>query len=264
MKIGFIGTGNMSRHLIAGLLQKGVAGSDIYVSARNFEKLQAYAAPRGLNACQTNIEVAQLSDYLFLGVKPVMAADVMAEIAPFIRPEEQLVLSFMAGVSLDQLTAGLGPVSLLRLMPNLNVAVNAGSIALAAGSEVDDEDLKEITVLLSLLGTVYPFAEKDFSTFVALAGSSPAFIYVMIDAMSRAAVKYGLPKDLATKIAAEVVAGSGQLAGRSDKTPWDLVDQVSSPGGSTVEGVLALQEYGFPTAITKAMEATLKKDQLGK
>lgn len=264
MKIGFIGTGNMSRHMIAGFLQKGIAAADIFVSAANFDKLVAYATPLGLSVCQTNVEVTEKCDYLFLGVKPVVAPVVLAEIAPFIRPDEQLILSFMASVTLADLENGLGPVNLFRLMPNLNVAVNAGSIALAHTDTVDAEDLSEVTDLLTLLGSVYPFAEKDFSTFVALAGSSPAFIYVMIDAMSRAAVKYGLPKPLATKIAAEVVAGSGKLCAASNASPWELVDQVSSPGGSTVEGVLALQEFGFPTAITKAMEATLEKDLKGK
>lgn len=261
MKIGFIGTGNMAKHMITGFLQKGIAPSDILVSAHNLEKLQAYAAPLGLTVCATNEAVAQGADYLFLGVKPALIPTITKEIAPFLRPEEQLILSFATGISLGNLTQLLGPVPLVRLMPNLNVAVNLGSIAIAFGSEVDHEDQQEITSFLQHLGSVYPFPEDQFSTFVALAGSSPAFIYAFIDALSRTAVKYGLPKKLATTIAAEVVAGSGTLAKKSGTNPWDLVDQVSSPGGSTVEGVLALQEFGFANAITKAMIATLEKDQ---
>ena len=112
-----------------------------------------------------------------------------------------------------------------------------------------------------MIGQTEILTEKDFSTCVALAGSSPAYVYFFIDAMSRAGVKYGLKKDQATKIAAQAVLGSAQKVLADQKTPMQLVDDVCSPGGTTIAGLLAMEEAGFMTAVIKGMDATINKDQ---
>ncbi len=264
LKLGFIGTGKMAQHFITGFLKAGIKREDIFVSSRHFEKLQTYAMDQKINPCASNKEVVKHADLLFIGVHPEQKEAVLTEIAPYINPEEQTVLSFMTGVSLPTLEEFLGPVKLVRLMPNLNVAVNKGAIALTFSQELDEEDQKEIETLLKKVGEIYFLPEKDFSTFVALAGSAPAFVYLFIDSLSRMGVKYGFSKDMSTQIVSQMVAGSGLLSNASSKTPTELMDEVASPGGSTIEGILALENSDFKKAIFEAFEATLKKDQVNR
>lgn len=255
MKIGFIGTGKMSKSIIAGLLKKGFKPENIIVSAKHVTPLKAYAKNLNLEVAKNNQEVVEKADYIFLGIHP---SDLTAlkEIAPFINPEGQVFLSFMSGVSLTALENVLGPVKIVRLMPNLNVSVNEGTIAYTFSEEMP-EDAEDILQLLNTLGKTYSLEEKDYPTFVALAGSSPAFIYLFIDAMSRVGVKYGIPKNLATEIAANACLGSAKLLLERGKNPWELVDNVSSPNGSTVQGVLALENAGFLKAVNEGLEAIL-------
>ena len=150
----------------------------------------------------------------------------------------------------------------LRIMPNVNVAINAGMIAYAANDAVAGQ-LDGLLDLLNVLGKTMSLPEEQFSTFVALAGSSPAFIYLFIDSLARAGVKYGLEKDQATAIVAQAVMGSAKNVLASDQSPFDLIDQVSSPGGTTVAGLLAMEEAGLMTAVVKGVDATIAKDRHG-
>jgi pyrroline-5-carboxylate reductase len=120
--------------------------------------------------------------------------------------------------------------------------------------------LAQVTTIFEGVGQVYQVPEAQFAAYTAIAGSSPAFVFQFIDAMSRAAVRQGIPKALATQIAAQAVAGSGALALAEGGNPWDLVDKVSSPGGTTVEGVLKLEELGFYNAVVQAVDAVIEKD----
>ena len=153
-------------------------------------------------------------------------------------------------------------VPLFYFMPNVNVAINAGMIAYAANDAVAGQ-LDGLLDLLNVLGKTVSLPEEQFSTFVALAGSSPAFIYLFIDSLARAGVKYGLEKDQATAIAAQAVMGSAKNVLASDQSPFDLIDQVSSPGGTTVAGLLAMEEAGLMTAVVKGVDATIAKDRHG-
>lgn len=170
----------------------------------------------------------------------------------------------VSGVSLAEIKASLGAGNheLLRIMPNINVELHAGMTALAKGEFLSEAHFDELQGLLNQLGKTTLLPEKDFSTFVALAGSSPAFIYLFIDAMARAGVKYGLTKKQATQIAAQAVwGGSAAKVLGTPKTPWDLIDEVSSPGGTTVAGLLAMEDAGFMSAVVKGIDATIAKDQ---
>ena len=150
---------------------------------------------------------------------------------------------------------------ILRTLPNVNVAIDAGMTALAVNENLTGAKLADAKGLFDAIGSTTVLPEADFSTFSALAGSSPAYIYFFIDALSRAGVKHGLNKKEATRIAAAVTEGSAKMVLQSDKIPFDLIDQVSSPGGSTVAGLLAMEEAGFMTAVVKGIDATIKRDQ---
>lgn len=265
MTIGFIGAGNMARAMISGLLaKKAVAPTDIVLHGGQPLHYEPYAAKIGAKALASNQAVAETADIVFLAVSPKLGEPILQAIGSTLKKRHVPVVSVLTGVSVATLEEALGshdqPV--LRIMPNVNVAINAGMIAYAANDAVAGQ-LDGLLDLLNVLGKTMSLPEEQFSTFVALAGSSPAFIYLFIDSLARAGVKYGLEKDQATAIAAQAVMGSAKNVLASDQSPFDLIDQVSSPGGTTVAGLLAMEEAGLMTAVVKGVDATIAKDRHG-
>lgn len=265
MTIGFIGAGNMARAMISGLLaKKAVAPTDIVLHGGQPLHYEPYAAKIGAKALASNQAVAETADIVFLAVSPKLGEPILQAIGSTLEKRHVPVVSMLTGVSMATLEKALGshdqPV--LRIMPNVNVAINAGMIAYAANDAVAGQ-LDGLLDLLNVLGKTMSLPEEQFSTFVALAGSSPAFIYLFIDSLARAGVKYGLEKDQATAIVAQAVMGSAKNVLASDQSPFDLIDQVSSPGGTTVAGLLAMEEAGLMTAVVKGVDATIAKDRHG-
>ena len=265
MTIGFIGAGNMARAIISGLLaKKAIAPTDIVLHGGQPLHYEPYAAKIGAKALASNQAVAETADIVFLAVSPKLGEPILQAIGSTLKKRHVPVVSMLTGVSVATLEEALGshdqPV--LRIMPNVNVAINAGMIAYAANDAVAGQ-LDGLLDLLNVLGKTVSLPEEQFSTFVALAGSSPAFIYLFIDSLARAGVKYGLEKDQATAIAAQAVMGSAKNVLASDQSPFDLIDQVSSPGGTTVAGLLAMEEAGLMTAVVKGVDATIAKDRHG-
>ena len=265
MTIGFIGAGNMARAMISGLLaKKAVAPTDIVLHGGQPLHYEPYAAKIGAKALASNQAVAETADIVFLAVSPKLGEPILQAIGSTLKKRHVPVVSMLTGVSMATLEKALGshdqPV--LRIMPNVNVAINAGMIAYAANDAVAGQ-LDGLLDLLNVLGKNMSLPEEQFSTFVALAGSSPAFIYLFIDSLARAGVKYGLEKDQATAIVAQAVMGSAKNVLASDQSPFDLIDQVSSPGGTTVAGLLAMEEAGLMTAVVKGVDATIAKDRHG-
>ena len=265
MTIGFIGAGNMARAMISGLLaKKAVAPTDIVLHGGQPLHYEPYAAKIGAKALASNQAVAETADIVFLAVSPKLGEPILQAIGSTLKKRHVPVVSMLTGVSVATLEEALGshdqPV--LRIMPNVNVAINAGMIAYAANDAVAGQ-LDGLLDLLNVLGKTMSLPEEQFSTFVALAGASPAFIYLFIDSLARAGVKYGLEKDQATAIVAQAVMGSAKNVLASDQSPFDLIDQVSSPGGTTVAGLLAMEEAGLMTAVVKGVDATIAKDRHG-
>ena len=255
----------MARAMISGLLaKKAVAPTDIVLHGGQPLHYEPYAAKIGAKALASNQAVAETADIVFLAVSPKLGEPILQAIGSTLKKRHVPVVSMLTGVSVATLEEALGshdqPV--LRIMPNVNVAINAGMIAYAANDAVAGQ-LDGLLDLLNVLGKTVSLPEEQFSTFVALAGSSPAFIYLFIDSLARAGVKYGLEKDQATAIAAQAVMGSAKNVLASDQSPFDLIDQVSSPGGTTVAGLLAMEEAGLMTAVVKGVDATIAKDRHG-
>lgn len=262
MKIGFIGLGNMAKAIIEGLLlKKAILPTDIIVHSAHASNYQPYAEKFGLKTAETNLTVAEQADVLILAVKPELKEEVLTEVKPALIQHKVALLSLLTGVTLADLTEVVGSTfALVRVMPNLNVRIGAGMTAIAGNNIATESAMATTQSLFEQIGEVIRLPEADFSTFVALAGSAPAFAYLFMDALAHAGVKYGLSKTQALKIVSQMVVGSAQLIQQSGEAPWNLIDQVSSPGGTTIAGVLALQEAGFEPAITKAVDATIKKD----
>ncbi|MFT8558231.1 pyrroline-5-carboxylate reductase [Liquorilactobacillus hordei] len=263
MKIGFIGVGNMAKSIIAGwLAKKTFRSEDILVHSAHRNNYEKYAKETGVTACDSNTVLAQEADIILLAVKPFVLASIIDEISDVMN-ENKLIISMASGVSLAEIESQFKDkkIPIIRIMPNVNVEINEGMTAFVRNSSVTDIAYEQAKSLFDSLGRTLEIPEKDFSIFVALAGSSPAYIYYFIDAMARSGVKYGLTKKQATEISAQAVLGSAQKVLATTKSPMDMVDDVCSPGGTTIAGLLAMEEAGFMTAVVKGIDATVLKDQ---
>lgn len=264
MKLGFIGAGNMARAIINGLIaEQKISGEDVYIHSAHKSSYESYAKEKCLNPCESNSDVVKNAEIVFLAVKPIVSKEVLEEVSTEFERKNPVLVSMVTGVSIADLADALHfpAAKIIRIMPNVNVEIGEGMTALKAGKKVTEIEFSEVTDLFDSIGKTTEMEEKDFSTFVALAGSSPAYVYLFIDAMSRSGVKYGLNKRQATEIAAQAVLGSALKVLEASKSPMDLVDDVCSPGGTTVAGLLAMEEYGFTTSVIKGLDATVAKDK---
>ncbi|MEK6189685.1 MAG: pyrroline-5-carboxylate reductase [Carnobacterium alterfunditum] len=265
MKVGFIGIGNMASAIIKGIIQNGhTSNQDIYVHNTTPEKLAIFTAETGTHACSSNKELVEKVDILILAAKPNVFPAILTEIKAELAIHRPVVVSIAAGTTIQKLSELLNDsndIPIIRVMPNLNSQIGEGMTAICGNNYATSEEKTFVLNMFKAVGEAIELPEKDFSTFTALAGSSPAFVFLFIDSLARAAVKNGMSKETATKIAAQAVLGSGKLVLDSSETPWNLIDQVSSPGGTTVEGVLTLEDTGFVSSITKAVQAVIDKDQ---
>ena len=263
MKIGFIGCGNMGGAILQGILQGGTPAADIYVADHNTEALRQKLGHTGVQICGSNTEVAEVCDTIFLAVKPNVLATVLKEINLdlALRTNLPLLISIAAGKSTayleEQLTT---PCPVVRVMPNINALVGEAISAVCAGKNATAEQVKTVCDLMECTGKVLELDEGMFPLFGVLGGCSPAFVYMFIDALARAGVKHGMRKDQALQIATQSVLGSAKMIAESNDHPWELVDRVCSPGGTTIEGVLSLKADRLETAVQNAVDAAVEKD----
>lgn len=251
-KYGFIGCGNMGGALAAAAA-KAVGGNAILLADADEQKAKALAEKIGATV-STNETIAKSCQFIVLGVKPQMMGVLMQEIAPFIS-FESVVVSMAAGLSLSRLKELLGVERpLIRIMPNTPVQVGEGRILYAMdGVKLHQE--KAFLELFSHAGTLHALEEKLIDAGTALSGCGPAFVYLFIEALADGAVTCGLPRETALELAAGTVLGSAEMVLKTGIHPGALKDAVCSPGGSTIEGVHALEQNGFRGA---AMEAVIK------
>lgn len=260
--VGFIGIGNMASAIINGLISSGlVAPSDIVVSSATKSKRDDFAAATGVRALDSNEQVAAEADVLVLAVKPQMFGQVTGQVRDEVLSSRPLVVSIAAGLTLSDLEDLFDEQTrIARVMPNVNSRIGQGMSAVCANDVATELDVNSVVAAFEAIGEVVQIPESQFSAFTAIAGSSPAFAFLFIDALSRGAVAAGMPKDLATKCAAQAVLGSAALVQQSGQSPWDLIDSVCSPGGTTIAGLLALEENAFLATVTTAVAATIARD----
>ncbi len=266
MTFGFIGAGNMASAIIKGMTLGG-GGYDpqsILVSSKSRRSAEELAQTCGVIACAENAEVVRRSDVLILAVKP----HILEEILPQLHGEIQakavppLIISIAAGKTLADLARLLPEgMPIVRVMPNINAKIRSATSGICANAAVTAEQREIAKHMFSAIGAVIDVDEKQFGIFSVLAGSAPAFAYLYIDALARAAVCAGMSKGQAVEIAAATVLGSARMVLESGEHPWALIDQVCSPGGTTIEGILSLQASGFETALADAFDAVLEKNE---
>lgn len=259
-KIGFIGCGNMAKAMISGIIGSGlVEAGNIMASDGYLPSLENAKQQYGIRISQDNKLVASESDVVFLAVKPNMYESIINEIKGNIS-ENAIVITIAPGKKLSQVKENFGKeVKILRTMPNTPALVGAGVTAVCPNSNITKDELEMLKEILSTFGLVEEIEEKLFDAVVSVSGSSPAYVFMFIEAMADAAVIQGMPRDKAYKFAAQSVMGSAKMLLETGKHPGELKDMVCSPGGTTIEAVAVLEEKGFRTAVIEAMRVCGEK-----
>ncbi|MDD6145791.1 MAG: pyrroline-5-carboxylate reductase [Oscillospiraceae bacterium] len=260
--LGFIGTGNMATAIIKGVLSAGtLKPEEIAVCDLNCEKAQALGKETGVKVVSCAADIAEKCDKVLLSVKPNVFPELLKELDPVLKKNQPLIISIAAGKTLAFIGSFLSfSGRIVRVMPNINAKVGAAVSAYCPGEGVSEEERRFVKTLCESFGTAIELEEKFFPIFGVIGGCSPAFAYMFIDSLARGAVKNGMPKAQALEVAAQAVLGSAKMILESGEHPWTLVDQVCSPGGTTIEGVAALQEKAFESAVTSAVDAAFQKD----
>jgi len=261
--IGFIGAGNMARSLAGGLIANGWSPKRLTLSDSDPQQLQAIATGLGVATCAVNTEVAGSADLLILAVKPQVLQAVAREIAPAVQRRRPLVLSIAAGVRLTDLERWLGgELPLVRAMPNTPALIGAGAAALCANARVD-ENQRELaeTVLRSVGVTVWLEDESLMDVVTALSGSGPAYFFLFMEALERAAVEHGLDLATARLLTLQTAFGAAKMALEVGEEPERLRVRVTSPGGTTERALATLVEGGFETLVARALEAAAARSR---
>lgn len=262
MKLGFIGCGNMASAMMSGIIKNGIIdakdiiGADVYAPSR--EKARETL---GINVTECNCQVAEWADAIVLSIKPQFYEAVITEIKDVVK-ENQLIITLAPGKTLAWLEEKFGKsVKVIRTMPNTPAMVLEGMTAACPNAYVSAEELETVCTILKGFGDVEVVPEKMIDAVVAVSGSSPAYVFMMIEAMADAAVAEGMPRAQAYKFAAKAVLGSAKMVLETGKQPGELKDMVCSPGGTTIEAVKVLEATGFRSSLMEAMEACADKSR---
>lgn len=260
MKVGFIGNGNMGGALLGGMMKHGyLTGDQVWVSSLNQHELDMTKERYGANVTMENAQVAKEVDLLFLAVKPQFYQQVIDDIKDVV-DDEMAIVTMAPGWTLERIAGAFGKkLQIVRTMPNTPALVGEGNIVVSPGSFVTKERLDQVMKGLACCGkaTIIPEYLQDAA--VAVSGSSPAYVFMMIEAMADAAVADGMPRKQAYEFAAQAVYGSAKMVLETGKHPGELKDMVCSPAGTTIEAVRVLERTGFRSSIMEGMKACTDK-----
>ena len=263
MKIGFIGAGNMGGAILKGALQKGfLTPDDTMVYDLNENLLSSWKEETGIVPAKSNAELAEQCEWIVLAIKPIFFPEVLEEIKPKLNQNKKII-SIAAGWSLEMLNNELGETGapVLRVMPNTPAMVGAGLTAICQETRLSVEELEWAKSLFETLGMIQMIPERLIDAVIAVSGSSPAYVFMFIEAMADAAVKLGMFRPMAIESAAQAVMGAAKMVLETHQHPAVLKDNVCSPGGTTIEAVQALEKGGFRAAVMDAMVVCAEKNQ---
>lgn len=259
MKLGFIGTGNMASAIMGGIIKnqlipaEEIIGADLFAPGR--ERVQKQF---GIHVTDSNKEVVEKAEVIILSVKPQFYADVINEIKDDIK-DNQIIITIAPGKTLAWLSEQFGKaVKIVRTMPNTPAMVDAGMTAACPNEHMTEEETTYVRTLLESFSRVEIIPERLMDVVVAVSGSSPAYVFMFIEAMADAAVSGGMPRAQAYQFAAQAVLGSAKMVLDTGKHPGELKDMVCSPAGTTIEAVRTLEERGFRSAVIEAMKVCEK------
>lgn len=261
-KIGFIGGGNMAKAMIGGMISSGlIASENIIVSSNTQETLDRVRKEFNIKTNLDNKEIASVSDYLILAVKPYMYEAVLKEIKGSIKKDSTIIV-IAAGISIEYIKNILGKnQTTVKAIPNTPALVGEGMTAISFDDDISMQGKDEILKIFASFGKVEELDESLMDAYTAISGSSPAYVYMMIEAMADAGVLGGIPRKSAYKMASQAVLGSAKMVLDTGVHPGVLKDNVCSPGGTTIEAVAKLEEGGFRTSIIEAMKVCEEKSR---
>lgn len=259
MKLGFIGCGNMATAILGGILKKQLLQpEEIIVSALHQETLDRAAKAYRVHTTLDNREAA-LADIVFLAVKPQFYQQVIEEIKDTVT-QDQIIVSIAPGKTIETITSWFGKqVKLVRTMPNTPAMVGEGVTAVCPSDAVTKEELQKVLTYLECCGIAEVMSEHLLDAVVSVSGSSPAYVFMFIEALADGAVRDGIPRSQAYRLAAQAVLGSARMVLETGKHPGELKDMVCSPAGTTIEAVAALEKAGFRNAVLSGMKACTDK-----
>ena len=260
--IGFIGAGQMARALAGGWVKAELAAPERIVAHDPSETAAEQFADQvaGARTLGSNAAVIEAADIVVLAVKPQNVGAVMAETRGRLGTDKLLV-SIAAGVTLERLTDGFGTGRVVRVMPNTPCLVGCGAAGYALGSDAMPADARLVGRLLGAVGVAFELPEQHLDAVTGLAGSGPAFVYTVIEALSDGGVRMGLARATATALAAQTVLGAAQMVLASGEHPAVLRDRVTSPGGTTIAGLQTLEDRALRAALIAAVEAATKRSE---
>ena len=264
-QIAVIGGGKMGGVIIGGIVShKLAAAGDVTVADKVKECLKALKEIHGVVVTEDNKKAAKKADVVVLAVKPQDMAGVLQEIDPVI-DNKKLLLSIAAGISTGFIEGHLRDgIRVIRVMPNAPALISEGVAALARGKNASENDLELARLIFNALGITVVVKEELMDAVTGLSGSGPAYVFVIIEALTDAGVRMGLSRDVALKLSAQTVMGAAKLCLQGDRHPAELKDMVTSPGGTTIAGLKALEEGKIRATLMAAVEAaTLRSKELG-
>ncbi len=251
----------MGGAILGGLVSSGYRGDELLVYDKDTARLMQLFEDCGIIKASSAEDVVKQSDVVILAVKPQIMPSVLPSLAAVFAHRRSLVISIAAGKTLAWIEELIGSgLPLVRVMPNIAAKVGQGMAAFCSNGNVTQSHKKTVRMIFESVGQIIELDEHLFPAYTAIAGCSPAFTLLYIDALAQAGLRYGIPKPAALTIAAQSVLGTTKLLQEAGEHPRALADQVCSPGGTTIEGVCALQEKGFEHAVLEAVRASYEKD----
>jgi len=261
-RIGFIGLGNMAKAMIGGMLEKDIVkAADIIGSAKTETTVREAAERFHIQTTTDNRKVAGDAEILFLAVKPQFMAGVVEEIKDCIT-DDILIVSIAAGKTIEDITGMFGKkIRLIRCMPNTPALVGEGCTGVCRNEKVTEEEMNRVMKLLTSFGIASEVPEGLMDAVIGVSGSSPAYVFLFMEAMADGAVAAGMPRKQAYEFAAQAVLGSAKMVLETGMHPGELKDMVCSPAGTTIEAVKVLEEKGFRGIVMDAVEACVRKSR---
>jgi pyrroline-5-carboxylate reductase len=261
-KIGFIGAGNMAEALVKGLLSSGLFKNDrIIMSDVVQEKLDLMSSLYGVEVTQRNPDVVEFADFIVLAVKPNLIRRIMDEIGDYLTPKK-ILISIAAGIPVDSIMRGDKGIKLVRAMPNTPALVLAGASALYCVPSLTQEEREDVKRIFDSVGITYIVeSEELLDAVTGLSGSGPAFVAIFIEALADGGVKMGLPRDIAIRLAAQTAYGTARMILDGGMHPAELKDRVSSPSGTTIEGIKEIEVRGLRGIVISSVEAAARRSK---
>ena len=262
-KIGFIGAGKMTQAMLDGILKSTMIDrANIMASAFSENTITNIRQSYDITTTINNKEVASFADIIILAIKPDIHVQIIDEIKNEINPND-IIVTIAAGITLAEIDRAFGfKVKAIRTMPNTPAVVGEGMSVICPNEWITDKETAEIEHLFQTFGKTERLPEKLMDAVPAISGSSPAYVYILIEAMADGAVQQGIPREIAYRLAAQAVLGAGKMVLETGQHPAELKDNVCTPGGATIEAVAALEKEKFRGSILAAMESCTAKVKL--